>query len=227
MKIYLSFFSVIFLFFFFACSKHSEAENQTENFETLKEEAESLNSKVVWTEELEQGRLSEKIKTPEGIKSKLNASILSVSAIKNDNAEYIYPDLKGFGSLNTKSIPSDLKSKIENFCDSFSKNQDLSSFSRSESLYNLALFYYDLNSYLPEFQNFFNDEKSSGKKTKKFFNIYTLGEPFIDGVNYDVPLRFSSKNKILTLETYWTSEDSEWMLDQIQVSSIDDAGKTK
>lgn len=209
-------------FLFASCSDNTEESTQPADFETLKSEAEFINSKITWTEETESGRLLEKIKNPEGIDGKVKASVLTVAAIKNEEPLFIFPSLAGFGSLDTSLIPLNLKSEVEKFCDSFSKNDDLSPLFREESLYNLALFYYDLSSRLPNYEKFFNESEN-----KNFFDSYKLGEPFIDGVNYNIPIRFVFKNKILILETYWSLENSKWLLDQIQISTIYDKNSVK
>lgn len=241
---------IVFSLFAFSCSNSSVEKSPSEEFSTLKEETDSLNSKIRWTDEIEQGRLTGKVKT-ERLGSKVKASVLSVSAKKDEDSPFIYPAISGFGSLDTTLIPLNLKAKIEEFCGSFSKNGDLSSVTRKESAYNLALFYYDLAFCLPAYGDFFkaetlsaesdvsvqeNQEKNeTGPETesdenaepqvpeKKFFDFYKLGEPFIDGVNYEIPVLFGFDGRILTLETYWTLENSQWMLDQIQISSLEDA----
>lgn len=230
----------VFSLFAVSCSNSSVEKSPSEEFSTLKEETDSLSSKIRWTDEIEQGRLSGKVKT-EGLGSKVKASVLSVSAKKNTDSEFIYPAVSGFGSLDTTLIPLNLKEKIEEFCASFSKNGDLSSVTRKESAYNLALFYYDLASCLPEYNDFFKAEPALSETDvpapeteseeeaepqvpeKNFFDFYKLGEPFIDGVNYEVPVLFGFGGRTLTLETYWTLEDSQWKLDQIQISSVEEA----
>lgn len=231
-----------FSLFAVSCSNSSVENSPSEEFSTLKEETDSLSSKIRWTDEIEQGRLLGKVKT-EGLGSKVKASVLSVSAKKDADSEFIYPAVSGFGSLDTTLIPLNLKAKIEEFCASFSKNGDLSSLTRKESAYNLALFYYDLSSCLPEYDDFFKAEPSSDETDvsepvpetksdentemqvpeKNFFDFHKLGEPFIDGVNYEVPVLFGFVGRTLTLETYWTLENSQWMLDQIHISSLEDA----
>lgn len=235
---------MFFSLFAVSCSNSSVEKSPPEEFSTLKEETDSLSSKIRWTDEIEQGRLSSKVKT-ERLGSKVKASVLSVSAKKDEDSAFIYPALSGFGSLDTTLIPLNLKTKIEEFCTSFSKNGDLSSLTRKDSAYNLALFYYDLAFCLPAYDDFFKAETSSAesdvfthenqKKSetepetesqvpeKNFFDFHKLGEPFIDGVNYEVPVLFGFDERILMLETYWTLENSQWMLDQIQISSLEDA----
>lgn len=248
------FFLPLFSFALFSCSNSTDEKIQTSTFETLKDETIEIDSKITWTEEMEKGRLSEKLKTPDGLGNKVRKSVLAVSAVKNQ-AEEIFPSLSDFGSLDTRLIPLNLKSAIAAFCEAFSKNQSLSAFSRKESLYSLALFFYDLNENLPEYAIFFdskeknenlaenpngnseevskddsvNPEKSDKieKIEKKFFDSYKIGEPFIDGANYEIPLILFSHEKIITLETYWTLENSKWLLDQIQISQIRNVQKNE
>lgn len=238
MKLFPAVFFVMPAFFFFSCSNNTEEKAQGSGFETLKAESDFISSKITWTEELEGGRLTGKVKTG-GLGNKVKASALSVSAGKKENPSFVYPSLPGFGSLDTTLIPLNLRPVIENFCGLFSSDGDFSSFVRTESLADIALFYYDLNSYLPEYSDFFStkeektsdESKEEGSKTenadKKFFDSYKLGEPFIDGVNYDVPILFRSGNKILTLETYWTLENSKWLLDQIQITAVETSSGEK
>lgn len=268
----MKFFSVFLLsltFFIFSCSNNSDDKIQTEEFETLKEETQSISAKITWTDELESGRLTDKLKNPEGIGNKVKASVLSVVSKKETDPKFIYPSLEGFGSLDTSLIPLNLKSEVLKFCGAFSKNQDLTSLTRKESLYNLALFYYDFDSQVPAYKAFFeavadaqNGEENDSVKEKTaenqqpkddkissahnsgsdsnsenvaktespekiFFDSFKLGEPYIDGVNYDVPVLFSFGGNFLALETYWTLENSQWMLDQIQIQEISDKTEAK
>lgn len=248
------FFLALFSFALLSCSNSTDEKTQAYSFETLKDETLEIDSKITWTEEMEKGRLSEKLKTPDGLGNKVRKSVLSVSAAKNQ-AEKIFPSLSDFGSLDTRLVPLNLKSAVLSFCEAFSKNENLSSFSRKESLYNLALFSYDLNENLPEYEIFFdsedknenpagnsdelkneNSKDDSGnleksdkieKTERKFFDSYKIGDPFIDGANYEVPLILFSHEKILVLETYWTLESSKWLLDQIQISQIKNAQKNE
>ncbi len=252
MKSFFKFFFVtLFSFALLSCSNSTDEKIQTPALETLKDETLEIDSKITWTEEMEKGRLSGKLKTPDGLGNKVRKSVLSVSAAKNQ-AEEIFPSLADFGSLDTRLVPLNLKSAISSFCEAFSKNENLLSFSRNESLYNLALFSYDLNENLPEYAVFFDSEdknenpakisdelKNENSKVysgnlekpdkieKEFFDSYKIGEPFIDGVNYEVPLILFSHEKILSLETYWTLESSKWLLDQIQISKIKNAPKSE
>lgn len=205
-----------FTLFLFSCSNSAKEKNQSENFKSLKGEAESIESKITWTDELEKGRLSDKIKKTDGINKNVKNSVLSVSAKKIEEPKWIYPSLPGFGSLDTTLIPENLRKEIEKFCVLLSKNEDIKSLVRESSMYNIALFYYDLSSYIPEYIQ--DDEENAGEK--EFFDSYKLGEPFIDGANYNVPLLFFFGDKNLVLETYWTMENSAWLLDQIQISSV-------
>lgn len=200
--------------FFVSCSNVSRAKNQNENFTSLKNEVESLDSKITWTNELEKGRLSDKIKKTDGIDKNVKKSVLSISAIKIEKPEWIYPSLPGFGSLDTALIPENLRKEIEKFCVLFSKNEDIRPLVCASSLYNIALFYHDLSAFVPEYA------QKNGGGEKEFFDAHKLGEPFIDGVNYNVPVLFFYGGQSLVLETYWTMENSVWLLEQIQISSV-------
>lgn len=231
--------TVIFLpCLFTSCADGVQEKNQDEAVETLRSAAENINSKIRWTEQLEEGRLTSKLSVL-GLGNKVKASPLAVSAVKTQEEDFIYPVLSGFASLNTTLIPVNLKNTLESFCSSFSKNDDISSFARKESLYNLALFCYDLKILYPEYQAFFaqdelkgdDKETASAEKSdenteeKIFFTSYKIAEPFIDGTNYNVPLLFVNREKRLALETYWTIENSKWLLDQIQFLYLEDAAK--
>ncbi len=246
--------AVVFIFSFFlsACSDVAQEKNQLAELETLKEAALEISSKITWTEELERGRLSEKLRAPDGIGSKVRKSVLSVSAVKNQ-AQAVFPSLAGFGSLDSSLVPLNLKVTISSFFEAFSKNENILQFSKKESLYTLALFDYDLKEKLPEYFLFFafdenceassensaestavDDSKKSAssektqdidkteKNKKVFFDSCKIGQPFIEGGCYQVPLLLSSQGKILIIETFWILESSKWLLDQIQISDVKD-----
>ena len=110
------------LFSLFSCSNAAEVKVVTEVPETLKSVVADKEFNVTWTNELEGDRLTENIYSDsEYISDYFYLSPDNV-IISHKNEEPIYPELKGFGSLDTRNIPSSINYIITSFCDALSKD---------------------------------------------------------------------------------------------------------
>ncbi len=197
---------VIFLMSFLplSCAISSEESSESEKVVTLRDEASSLESKVYWEKELEGDRLLRKIDKLDFVSTRLSLSPLVLSARTFQEGEKVYPVLDGFSSLDTSLIPQALNVMLKSFCERISRNEDADSFISKDCLYTLVLFYSD-------FERIFGGEKI-------IFDNYAIGEPFLDGVHYEVPLKFFGKKANLTICAYCFEKSGSWSIDQILIT---------
>ncbi|WP_407426177.1 hypothetical protein [Treponema sp.] len=193
--------SVVFIFF--SCSQNVQESSVNDEASTLRYEAEELYNKFVWTEEIELDRLTAKVSNVKGISSKLNLSPLIVSACNTSDEDKIFPVFGSFGSLDTSLISKSLRNMLISFAEIISKNGDADIFFVKDGLYSLALFYSDFNKIFADGIN---------------FDSFLLGQPFIDGIYYEVPIQFITEKAEMTISVYCFSENGNWKIDQIQMT---------
>lgn len=204
-------------FLFISCADSSGSKISSSEFLTLKEEVLDFNKKTNWTDAIEPDRLSSNIKKVNKIASNVKLSSTSLAARSFTEDEILYPHLKGFGSLNTALVPPGLRTLISDFYEAFSAGKSLVSLTKTESIYVLALFYYSLKNNFPEYDAFVSKIKEGNSKDdSKLFNRIIIGEPFIEGINYMVPLRLYSDEKTLDLTLFCAEDKGSWKIDQIQ-----------
>ena len=119
------------------------------------------------------------------------------------------------------------------------------SFFRSENLYSLSLFYLDFKNIFDdcfgisvlenqknetensekndELEKSDKNEKNETSKKKEkepvvFFDKIMLGQPFLDGIYYEVPAKLIGKKANLTLTIFTFEEAGIWKIDQVQIS---------
>lgn len=227
---------------FFSCSNAESGGALSDETPTLRSTAASLYDSTLWTEEIEFDRLSANVSKVEGISSKLNLSPLIVSACIPAQNSQVFPSLDSFGSLDTSLIPPSLRKMLTTFSETLSKNKDADSFFVKDNLYSLALFYNDFNRIfgecfgldkIQEEKNDFPAPSSDGKNASPsgegsaetesvhnvlYFTSFKLGQPFLDGIFYEVPVKFFSKKATLTLSVFCFEDAGAWKIDQIQIS---------
>ncbi|MBR1722376.1 MAG: hypothetical protein IJ727_07855, partial [Treponema sp.] len=108
-----------------------------------------------------------------------------------------------------------------------------------DCIYSLALFYTDFKRIfgdcfeLDKVEEIKNDTKSESKKEaenkqesdseknsveeKSYFSSFVLGQPFLDGIYYEVPVKFFSKQAAMTLAVFCGEVAGSWKIDQIQI----------
>lgn len=203
---------IFLLFFFFACSNNlSENDGYDEN-STLRYLANELDSATLWTEELEAERLTVSVSSVEGISARLNLSPLIVLASLPSDSSKIFPTLGSFGSLDTSLISKPLRSMLTSFSESIARNEDADSFFEKECLYSLAIFYSDFERIFSSCFDFNDSSK------KPFFSKFVFGEPFLDGVYYEVPIKFFAPEATLTLCVFCFEKAGNWQIDQVQIA---------
>ena len=205
---------LLFLLAFFSCSNPvQDAEEITAN-STLRYSAESLYDATEWAEEIEFDRLTASVSSVEGISARLNLSPLIVLASVPSDSTRIFPNLEGFGSLDTTLISKRLREMLTSFCECIAANKEADKFMESNCLFSLALFYEDFERIFASCFDF-SDEQDSSETA--YFDSFVLGEPFLDGVYYEVPVKFFGKKANLTLCVFCFEKSSAWKIDQIQI----------
>lgn len=66
-----------------------------------------------------------------------------------------------------------------------------------------------------------NPESAQAEKKveeKLYFTSYFLGQPFLDGVCYEVPVKFFSDKATLTLSVFCMENSGSWKIDQVQIT---------
>ncbi|MCR4821585.1 MAG: hypothetical protein K5873_01780 [Treponema sp.] len=241
------FFSLLVFFplFFISCADVEKESGPAEETLTLRYTANSLYDSTLWTEALEVDRLTSSVNSIPGISSKLNLTPLIVAAGVPAEDSVVFPNLKDFGSLDTTLIPSSLRKMLESFTDSLSKYMDADSFFSKDCLYSLALFYSDFKNIFGQCfqldkkseeksQNPENSLKKDGadnvedqeggenpeEKTvlEAYFTSTVIGQPFLDGIYYQIPVKFLSDKAVMTLCLFCFEENGSWKIDQIQIS---------
>lgn len=199
----------------FSCARNKKTEN-TNEFNNLRQQIEFYDEKTAWTEEIEKGRLSNIIKTKNGISKNLKLSPLVIAAAVNDEQQSVFPVLDGFGSLDLSLIEPKLKNFIDKFSDSFMKNDSLEKYFTEENRISLILHNIRIDEIEREISDFFPSEESF---EIPLFDKYIVGTPFVENDVYEVPVKFFSESFSITVMFYCKKISSEWKLEQIQINS--------
>lgn len=208
---------------FLSCSNSAQDLVIEEDIPTLRYTADSLYNSTVWTEELEIDRLTSKVSSVAGVSSKLNLTPLILLAQKPSAFTPVFPVLDSFGSLDTTLISKSLREMLSSFAESVSVNSDADSFMSKDCLYSLSLFYSDFTRIFSGCFDFSDQAVSSAESdetqfTKKhFFTSFVLGQPFVDGVSYEVPLKFFCDKATMTLSVFCVEQSGSWKIEQIQI----------
>ena len=224
---------------FVSCANSIQENDSAEEVPTLRYTAEKLYEATVWTEEVEVDRLTAQVSAVEGISSRLNLSPLIVLASVLSEDSRIFPSLASFGSLDTTLISPSLREMLSSFSEAISYYKDADSFFIRENLYSLALFYTDFRRIfstcfdLTEPEATESAEENTGEKSEgeaqgeekkserletKCFSSFVLGQPFLDGVFYEVPVKFFSEKATLTLSVFCVENEGAWKVDQVQIA---------
>ena len=213
--------------FLFSCSDASQENTIDDDSPTLRYTANALYEATLWTEEIEVDRLTSKVSSVPGISSRLNLSPLIIIASEPGESSEIFPHLASFGSLDTRLISNSLRETLTSFSKTIAKNEAADSFMSKECLYSLALFYEDFNRIfadcfeLNKIQEIPKTDISEDEKQieeKIYFSSFVFGQPFLDGIYYEIPIKFFSEKATLTLCVFCFEEAGSWKIDQIQIS---------
>ncbi len=99
----------------FSCKR--KVELVLEEYTPLSKKASDLSANAQWAYELESGRLEKKINSFESIDKSVSLLPISVTALEGGYPmSPVYPELEGFGSLDTSSIQGELFDTVKDFC---------------------------------------------------------------------------------------------------------------
>lgn len=205
-------FSIFTAFSLSSCSQAVQESEPAEETLTLRYAANELYNSTVWTEAIEVDRLTASVSSVEGISSKLTLSPLVVAAASPADSSKVFPELKDFGSLDTRLISPSLKIMLDSFSECICKYKDCDSLMVKKSLFSLALFYSDFNS-------IFSDTFDLNAEEVICFTSSILGQPLLSGSYYEVPVKFMSDQASMTLSVFCVEEFGQWKIDQIQIAA--------
>lgn len=222
---------VLFLFtfsiFLFSCSNvvegrniHDSTEdvffnNLNKNSETLKDVIEKKESSMSWTKELEGDILQEDIYIDaERISSNvyLTPEVISVVYCNNNP---IYPEIPGFGSLDTTLLQDSVRNVINEFAESINENIYTIPISviHPDFIFNYVFFRNDLiENWELKFGEKFpydNNEDKSKIKPITLFTKWIIGRPFTTGEIEKVPVRFYCQQGFLDVTLYILLENNK------------------
>ncbi|AEE16600.1 hypothetical protein [Treponema brennaborense] len=170
--------------------------------ETVKSSVTEAASAVRWTPELE-ARNSAEIKAAAGTGFKMPALSSVESALLRPSGVPVYPAVAGFGSLDTSSVPAELREMLVSFCSGVrsyrnetASAEPLYAYMGAGRAYLLTVFLYDV-SRVP------------------LLTRYVLGKPFDVDSFRQIPVRFYADNGYIDLHAYVAQSDSRWYIDQI------------
>lgn len=63
-----------------------------------------------------------------------------------------------------------------------------------------------------------NQEEKTALPEKLYFSSFKIGQPFLEGVHYQVPLKFFGDKACLTVCVFCFEESGLWKIDQIQIT---------
>ena len=207
--------SVLDFILFFSCTNSRDVELAFKSEETLKDITNSLDSKLIWTRELESVRLTSDL-TKNGFASvsvKLNPESMSIMQTEE---KLLYPVLDGFGSLDNSAVSSELAGFIDSFASNmmnftFDKNQF-----EDEMFFEAVLFKNDFcklykNIFEKEF-NIFPDEKA--------FDTYIIGEPYFDENQIELSLRFYMTDSYYMDTVLYISCEASYKINQLSLIQL-------
>ena len=182
----LAFSSLFLTLSFFSCSNSQESKLVYTENDTIKQSVKEKEQNITWTQELEEGRLSERITRGSmqlGPDVSYSKELFKISTKK---PALVYPSLSDFGSLDTSNLQFSVKDKLTQFCTAFSEPEHSGAadyFSR-KYVFNYVFFVNDIEE---------NWKRNFGKELSKenpLFPKWTFGQPFNGSDIIQIPVRF-------------------------------------
>jgi len=168
------FFISIICLLFIACSNSPDSQLVMIEEDTLKSIITNKEQNVLWTSELEGDVLSKNISDFDFLVSGVKGNLNLLKVMGSDN-EAIFPEIKGFASLDFRNVPLVLKDFLISFGDSLCNEDAL-----------LAEKYFD-SSYIFTYVFFRHEMEEAGIKN---FSHYIIGRPYFFQDSLKVPFRF-------------------------------------
>lgn len=215
---YLKCFVILFVFSFFSCSSSNEEIIKYNLDDNLHFITEKKNEDLIWTRELESVRLLKDIKKIEGVVPAVKLNKYVVVATEDIGSE-IYPAIKGFGSLDTTSISSELYTFLESFSQSISLGKIDESLFNSKSVFSYVLFENDLikiweDLFGLDMPSFSEEKEKNILDSEKVFTSWVYGKPILFDSEIQVPVRFIKKSKFIDILMFLSNDK----IDQIQIT---------
>ena len=195
--------SLIFVIFLFSCSNPQNSVLTSQD-NTLRSSVQEKISKTVWTNELEPDRLKSKLNTQIGNQRIEYITPQMLNSIK-DLQPAVYPEIKGFASLDCSAMNKTLLQFVAGLCDSLCKGTDnLADYFEPNYFYNCVFFINDIKEALGE-----------ETESEALFDRYLICQGF-EGDLIQVPVRFYKGKETLDLSVYLTYH-GEYKVIQIEI----------
>lgn len=228
---------------FISCRKKKEVV--LEEYTPLSKEANDLSGVAQWAYEIENGRLEKKIDSFEAIDKSVPLLPMTIVALDGGSPmTAVYPELDGFGSLDTSPMQGELYETIKNFCsgvleylegaaefdayqERLKKSEDGASESGEEEVPQKdsskidALF---SSRSIFSLALFLADSRQAG-----LLKSFVIGRPFMGDDLMEVPVLWTGENEKLYTRLYPRMEGESWKIQQIEIykSEVNDgSGKT-
>ncbi|MDE5898227.1 MAG: hypothetical protein K2H09_03055 [Treponemataceae bacterium] len=208
--------------YFAACSNGQNAEISYINDETIRSAADAKEGATLWTRELESVRLLRDIAKAPFAADTVSLSPTSVAAA-DVGRPFIFPRLPGFGSLDTTLLSTELADFLNAFCASAAKWQFSAAQFEPEALFSLILFRHDVQTawqdkfgvpFPPE--SHAAEEGADEQPSHAVFDSWIFGKPFIDGSDFEIPVRFICKSGFIDVSVF-IAQKTDFYINQLQI----------
>jgi hypothetical protein len=187
---------ILFLCILTACETGTQAAQDDKAATTLRSIVQRRDDNTVWTLEFPQNTTQ----NAQDRSIELSPENFAAASIRI-TGNSIYPELPGFGSLNTANLNTEQRLLINGFCNAViaGNMQGASQHFYTATRFLLMLFFEDI------------------KDTK--LNRYIVGRPTIIDSTWQIPIRFFGGNNHLDIQIYLLYENS-WIIDQIAYGEL-------
>jgi hypothetical protein len=182
---------VLFLCFLTACEADIQATHEDEAVTTLRSMVQTRDAITVWTLDFPQSA----VQRAQDRSIELSPENLAAAPARI-TGNSIYPELPGFGSLNTANLNAEQRLLINEFCGAViaDKIEEASKRFRTTTRFLLTIF--------------FEDVKDSNQKS------FIVGRPAIIDSTWQIPVRLFAGDNHLDVQLYLLY-DNGWVIDQI------------
>ena len=177
----------------------------TSQEDTLRNELQIKAEQTVWTNEIEPERLTSKINNKAKAADRAFISPQMLNSIK-ELQPAVYPEIKGFASLDCSAMNKSLLATMNNFCTELCKGtENLQSYFYSDYFFNYVFFKNDFESIVEQL-----------KKNDVLFDRYVICKAFESQDLTQIPVRFYNNKDYVDLSVYLTYYNG-YKITQIEV----------
>lgn len=195
---------VFIVFFLFSCS-NPQGIVLTSQEDTLRNEVMIKSEQIVWSNEIEPEKLSYEINDRATAAQKELITPQMLTSIK-ELQPAVYPEIKGFASLDYTAMNTSLISVMNDFCEQLCNGtDDLQSFFYSKYFFNYVFFKTD-----------FEPITKQLKKDDVLFDRFLICKGFESQDLTQVPVRFYNQKDFVDLYVYLTYHNG-YKITQIEV----------